>query len=413
MTIITLKGDDMTTRAVRPTGRGFLLLDAHPTGCARIVDDMWSQVHPVDIGDRRRPVVLVIGSSSGYGLAATIVGLARYGIRGVGLCYEKPWSTRRTATAGWYRTIATAQLAARAGTHMEFVSADCFADSTKADVMELIAQQFGPVDYLIYSIASPRRADPVTGNIYKSVIKPIGHTHHTKTLVFDDTRAPLLQEIEIPPATSDEVEATVKVMGGEDWARWIDAMEKCDLIRSGFQTVALSYIGSEMTSAIYREGTIGVAKTHLEETARTLNATLVERHDGRATTSVNGAAVTQSSTAIPGIALYIGLLRSVMGETMRSPISQFVELWDHLLGIAPMEIDHHGRIRLDRWEFANGVQDAVTARWRAATRESITDIADVDWFRNEISRLYGFAVPGVNYDEPLNPDLPWPTDMIY
>ncbi|MGH3801067.1 MAG: enoyl-[acyl-carrier-protein] reductase FabV [Pseudonocardiaceae bacterium] len=399
----------MTTRVVRPTGRGFLLLDSHPTGCARIVADMWSQVPAVDTGNRRRPVALVIGSSAGYGLAATIVGLARYGICGVGLCYEKSWSVRRTATAGWYRTIATAGLAVKAGTRMEFVSADCFADATKTEVMDLIARRFGPVDYLIYSIASPRRTDPVTGNTYRSVIKPVGQAHHTKTLVFDNDGAPLLQEVEVPAATSDEVEATVKVMGGEDWARWIDAMDQYGLIRPGFQTVALSYIGSELTSAIYREGTIGVAKTHLEETARTLNAKLADSHGGRAATSVNGAAVTQSSTAIPGIALYIGLLHSVLGETMHSPISQFTELWDQLVGAKPMKFDDHDRIRIDRWELANDVQDAITARWKAAAPENITDIADVDWFRNEVRRLYGFAVPGVDYDEPLDPDLPWPT----
>lgn len=368
---------------------------------------MWSQVSPVHTGDRRRPVALVIGSSAGYGLAATIVGLARYGIRGVGLCYEKSWSTRRTATAGWYRTIATAQLALKAGTQMEFVNADCFADTTKTEVMDMIAQQFGPVDYLIYSVASPRRTDSVTGITYRSVIKPVRQAHHTKTLVFDGDGVPLLQEIEVPAAKSDEIEATVKVMGGEDWAGWIDAVEQYDLIRPGFQTVALSYIGSELTSTIYREGTIGIAKTHLEETARTLNAKLADSYGGRAVTSVNGAAVTQSSTVIPGIALYIGLLRDVMGDTMHSPISQLTDLWDQLAGIKSMEIDDHDRIRLDRWELANDVQVAVAARWNAATSENITDIADVDWFRNEVYRLYGFTVPGVDYDEPLDPNLPW------
>lgn len=399
----------MATRVVRPTGRGLLLFDSHPAGCAQIVADMWSQVPAVDRGDRRRPVALVIGSSAGYGLAATIVGLARYGICGVGLCYEKPWSARRTATAGWYRTIATARLAAKAGTRMEFVSADCFADATKTEVMDLIARRFGPVDYLIYSIASSRRTDPVTGNTYRSVLKPVGHAHHTKALMFDDDGAPLLQEIEVPAATSDEVEATVKVMGGEDWARWIDTMEQYGLIRPGFQTVALSYIGAESTSAIYRAGTIGAAKTHLEETARTLNAKLAGGHDGRAATSVNGAAVTQSSTVIPGIPLYIGLLRGVVGESMHSPIGQFADLWDQLVGAKPMEVDEHDRIRLDRWELAHDVQDAVIARWQAATPENITDVADVDWFRSEVRRLYGFAVPGVDYDKPLAPDLPWPT----
>ncbi len=398
----------MTMRAICPIGRGMLLLDSHPTGCARIVEDLWSQVPPVDTGERRRPVALIIGSSAGYGLAATIVGLARYGISGVGLCHEKPWSARRTATAGWYRTIATAQLAAKAGTRIEFVNADCFADATKTDVMDLIAQRFGPVDYLIYSVASPRRDDPVTGNTYKSVIKPIGQAQRTKTLVFDDDGTALLREIEVPAAENDDIEATIKVMGGEDWARWINAVERCGLIQPGFQTVALSYIGSELTSAIYREGTIGIAKEHLEETARTLNTALASKYGGRAVTSVNGAAVTQSSTVIPGIALYLGLLRGALGDAMHSPISQLIELWDQLAGTKPIEVDDRNRIRLDGWEFAGDVQNAVTARWKAATSENINDIADVSWFRNEVRRLYGFSVPGVDYDEPADPNLPWP-----
>lgn len=401
----------MTMRAIRPIGRGFLLLDSHPTGCARIVEDMWSQVPAIDAVARRRPVALIIGSSAGYGLAATIVGLARYGISGVGLCHEKPCSTRRTATAGWYRTIATAHLAAKAGARMEFINADCFADATKTEVMDLIAQRFGPLEYLIYSVASPRRADPVTGNTCRSVIKPVGHAQHTKTLVFDDDGTPLLREIEVPAATSEDIEETVNVMGGEDWARWIDAVEASDAIRPGFQTVALSYIGSELTSAIYREGTIGLAKEHLEETARTLNTKLASSHGGRAVTSVNGAAVTQSSTVIPGIALYIGLLRGVLSDAMRSPVSQLAELWDQLAGPEPMKVDDHNRIRLDGWEFAGDVQAAVAARWQVATSENINDIADVTWFRNEVRRLYGFSVPGVDYDEILDPNLPWPTEV--
>ncbi|MGH3773228.1 MAG: enoyl-[acyl-carrier-protein] reductase FabV [Pseudonocardiaceae bacterium] len=397
----------MTARVIRPTGRGFLLLDAHPTGCAQIVADMWSQVRAVDT--HHRPVALIIGSSAGYGLAATIAGLARYGICGVGVSYEKPWSARRTATAGWYRTIATSQMAVKAGTRMEFVNADCFADATKTEVLNLIAQRFGPVDYLIYSVAAPRRTDPVSGHTYRSVIKPIGQAYRTKTLVFDDDGTPFLREIEVPAAATGDVEAMVKVMGGEDWARWIDAMEGRGLIRPGFQTVALSYIGSELTSAIYRRGTIGAAKTHLEGTATTLNAKLANGYGGRALISVNGAAVTQSSAAIPGIALYIGLLRGVMGEAMYSPIDQFTDLWDRLVGTTRMELDDHDQIRLDRRELASDIQADVTVRWRAATPENITDIADTDWFRDEVRRLYGFAIPGVGYDQEVDPHLPWPS----
>lgn len=397
----------MATRIIRPTGRGFLLLDSHPAGCARIVADMWSQVPAAD--SPHRPIALIIGSSAGYGLAATVAGLARHQIRGVGVCYEKSWSERRTASAGWYRTIATSQLAAHAGTHMEFVNADCFADATKTEVVDLIAERFGPVDYLIYSVAAPRRVDPVNATTYRSVIKPIGQAYRTKTLVFADDGSPLLREIEIPAAEGDEIEATVKVMGGEDWARWIDALRQRRLISPGFQSVALSYIGSELTSAIYRRGTIGAAKTHLEQTATALDARLANACGGRALISVNGAAVTQSSTAIPGIALYIGLLRGVMGKAMYSPISQFVDLWDHLVGTTRLELDDHDQIRLDQRELATDVQAEVAARWRAATPDNIADIADIDWFRDEVRRLYGFAVPGVDYDEKVNPNPPWPS----
>ncbi|MBV8540980.1 MAG: enoyl-[acyl-carrier-protein] reductase FabV [Pseudonocardiales bacterium] len=397
----------MTARIIRPTGRGFLLLDAHPTGCAQVVADMWSQVRAADT--QRRPVALIIGSSAGYGLAATIAGLARYRICGVGVCYEKSWSARRTATAGWYRTIETSRMAAQAGTRMEFVNADCFADATKVEVLDLVTQRFGPVDYLVYSVAAPRRTDPVSGITYRSVIKPIGQPYRTKTLVFDDDGTPLLREIEVPAAEGDDVEATVKVMGGQDWARWVAAMEERDLVGPGFQTVALSYIGSELTSAIYRRGTIGAAKTHLEQTATTLDARLADSCGGRALISVNGAAVTQSSTAIPGIALYVGLLRAVMGAAMYSPIGQFTDLWDQLAGTERMELDDHGHIRLDRRELASDVQADVTARWRAATPENIADIADIDWFRNEVRRLYGFAVPGVDYDQEVDPRPPWPS----
>ena len=300
-------------------------------------------------------------------------------------------------------------MATKVGTRMEFVNADCFADATKAEVLDLIAQRFGPVDYLIYSIAAPRRTDPMSGKIYRSVIKPIGQDYRTKTLIFDDDGAPLLREIDVPAAEDDDVTGTVKVMGGEDWTRWIDALEERGLIRSGFQTVALSYIGSEVTSAIYRRGTIGAAKTHLEKTAITLNARLARGSGGRALISVNGAAVTQSATAIPGIALYIGLLRRVMGEAMDSPVGQFTKLWDQLVGTKRLELDDHGQIRLDQRELARDVQRDVAARWQAATPENIATIADIDWFRDEVHRLYGFAVPGVDYDQTVDPDLAWPS----
>lgn len=395
----------MTERIVSPTGRGFLLLDSHPTGCLQSVADMAEAAGAAaPIGDG--PVALVIGSSSGYGLATTIAGLVRQGIRGVGVAFERP-PGRRTATAGWYRTISTASVAAELGRDFTFVNADAFADTTKAEVLGLIAERFGGLDYLVYSVAAPRRVDPRADATYQSVIKPLGSAHTTKTLEFDSDGTPNLREITLEPASEPEAAETIQVMGGEDWSRWIEALAEKDLLNDGFRTVALSYIGSSMTSAIYRDGTIGSAKAHLERTALALDARL-RKLNGRALTSVNGAAVTQASTAIPGIALYVSLLRGVLGEKLQSPMEQSVHLWDQLTGATPLDLDDHGRIRLDRWELDPAVQDEVTARWLAATPEQIGKLADTDWFRTQFRALYGFDVPGVDYAEPVEPDLAWP-----
>jgi enoyl-[acyl-carrier protein] reductase/trans-2-enoyl-CoA reductase (NAD+) len=353
-----------------------------------------------------RKVALIIGSSAGYGLATTIAGLSRYGISGVGVAFERP-PGRRTATAGWYRTIATSSLADQLGSDMTFINADAFADTTKDEVLAEVAKRFGGLDYLIYSVAAPRRVDPRTGETYASVIKPLGAAHTTRTLEFAPDGTAELREVTAEPATPAEAAATVKVMGGEDWGRWITALSSRGLLNDGFQTVALSYIGSSLTSAIYREGTIGAAKLDLEQTAATLTDQL-KSVSGHAFTSVNGAAVTQASTAIPGIALYVSLLRAVLGDKLQSPIEQSLRLWDQLTGATPLDLDDQGRIRLDRWELTDEVQSAVGALWREVTPETIAEVADVDWFRAQFRGLYGFDVPGVDYDAPVEVDLPWP-----
>jgi enoyl-[acyl-carrier protein] reductase/trans-2-enoyl-CoA reductase (NAD+) len=393
----------MTERIISPTGRGFLLLDSHPAGCARTVTDMSAQVKP---RDGERPVALIIGSSAGYGLAATVAGLVRYGVRGIGVGFERP-PGRRTGTAGWYRTIATARLAGELGSELSFVNADAFADTTKDEVLDLVERRFGGLDVLIYSVAAPRRTDPRTGNTYHSVIKPLGTVQRTRTLEFDADGAATLGEVVTEPATEDEAESTVRVMGGEDWARWVTALDGRGLLRPGFRTVALTYIGSPMTAALYRDGTIGRAKAHLESTAAEIEATL-HRLGGRALTSVNGAAVTQSSTAIPGIALYLSLLRASLGPALHTPVEQSVQLWDQLTGAEPLDLDAQGRLRLDRWELAPDVQADIRRRWEAATPETIAELGDVDWFYRQFRALYGFDVPGVDYDRPVDPDLAWP-----
>ncbi|MET7419053.1 trans-2-enoyl-CoA reductase family protein [Dactylosporangium sp. NPDC005555] len=395
----------MAARVVSPTGRGFLLLDSHPAGCFRSVTDMVAQIPP-KAGSQDRKVALVIGSSAGYGLAATLAGLVRHGIDGVGVAFERP-PGRRTGTAGWYRTIATAAVAEEAGSDFTFLNADAFADTTKDEVLDLLEKRFGKLDLLVYSVAAPRRTDPRSGTTYQSVIKPLGAAHTTRTLEFDADGTPALRDVTATPAGEDEAADTVRVMGGEDWSRWVTALADRGLLREGFRTVALSYIGSSLTSAIYRDGTIGAAKVHLERTAEELDERL-RPIGGRALTSVNGAAVTQASTAIPGIALYVSVLHAVLGDALQSPVEQSVQLWEQLTGAAPLDLDEQGRLRLDRWELDPAVQAAVAERWRAITPETIAEVADVAWFRAQFRGLYGFDVPGVDYSEPIDPDLDWP-----
>jgi enoyl-[acyl-carrier protein] reductase/trans-2-enoyl-CoA reductase (NAD+) len=401
----------MNARVINPRSRGFLFLESHPAGCRAVVEEMWQEVPPagaVPSGDSA-PVALIIGSSAGYGLAATVAGLARHGIRGIGVCFEKAPTERRTGTAGWYRTAAVADLARRAGSEMHFVNGDAFSDAVKDQVADLVRERFGRLDHLVYSVAAPRRTDPDSGVSYASVLKPIGRSHRTKTLVFGDDGEPEVRTVELQPAEGDDIEQTVAVMGGADWERWIDHLGERRLLADGFTTAALTYVGSPLTAEIYRHGTIGAAKAHLESTARRLDERLRATVQGRAVTSVNAAAVTQSSTAIPGIALYAGLLRGVLGKELVPPVAQLAELWDQLTGVAPLLPDDAGRVRLDGWELADDVQAEVAQRWAAATTDTIADLADVTWFQEEVRKLYGFDVLGVDYGAPTETATPWPT----
>ncbi|MFD9904167.1 trans-2-enoyl-CoA reductase family protein [Streptomyces sp. NPDC059063] len=392
-------------RVVAPTGRGYLLVESHPAGCLRSVELMRAEVPEPGKPPARRPTALVIGSSAGYGLASTVAGLVRYGIDGVGIGVERP-AGRRSASAGWYRTVATDALARELGSDFSFRNADAFADTTKAETLDLLAERFGGVDYLIYSLAAPKRTDPRSGTTYQSVLKPLGTPYTTRNLEFADDGAAYLREVTVGPANEAETAATVRVMGGEDWSRWITALAERGLLRDGFRTVALSYVGSPLTSAIYRAGTIGAAKADLEATAVALTERLAAV-GGRAYTSVNGAVISQALTAIPGIPLYVSLLRGVLGDRFPSPVAQALQLWDQLTSDHP-DLDESGRIRLDRWELAAPVQAAVAERWRSLTPETLTEQADIPWFRTQFRSLFGFDVPGVDYDTPVETDLPWP-----
>jgi len=336
----------------------------------------------------------------------TIAGICGLGISGMGVSMERPANARRTASAGWYRTAATAELASARNAGFEFFNGDCFDPATKNAVLDHFGATYGPIDYLIYSVASPRRTD-ADGTTYQSVIKPLEEPHTTYSIDVGEATSDLIQ-VNVSPASDAETRATVKVMGGEDWTDWIAAAASRDLLAPAFKTVALSYIGSALTAPIYRHGTIGAAKSHLEETAKALTKSTLGAYRGVAFTSVNGAAVTQASTAIPGISLYVSLLHSVLGSALQTPIQQATRLWSHLTGEESAPLDEQGRVRLDDWEFAEGVQDAVERAWKDAVTAGKAPDDAASWFLTEVRRLYGFDVDGIDYSSAVETEQEWP-----
>lgn len=321
----------MTLRQIDPKQRGFLIVNSHPTGSAATVTRMWEQIPPRSDGSS--PVVLLLGHSAGYGLATLLTGLRQHGIRGVGVAYEGAETERRTASAGWYRTAAAARLAAEAGHDFVFLNTDAFSEKGKREVLNLVEQRFGKVDHLIYSLAAPRRTDPETGTVHHSVIKPLGAPYEAPALDFSDN-TPKVTSVRLEAGTEEERYGTEQVMGGADWQLWVRALAERSLLADHFTTAALTYIGSDLTAPIYRQGTIGAAKEHLERTAGRLNAGVLAGR-GRAMTVVAGAAVTQASSAIPSIALYTTFLRTVLGDGFRTAAQQAADLWDQLTGTAP------------------------------------------------------------------------------
>jgi enoyl-[acyl-carrier protein] reductase / trans-2-enoyl-CoA reductase (NAD+) len=403
----------VVAKVIRPAGMGFILLDAHPVGCARIVDEMIAEARNAPdhtgAGAAAGAATLVIGCSAGYGLAATVAGLYGRHARVLGLCFERPASQRRSASAGWYRVAALAGRARADGLDFEALNGDCFDPAVRSAVLDRAAAKFRRIGTLIYSVAAPRRADPRTGATYQSAVKPIGAAYTARSLTFGEGKPVAVKEATLEQATDAEIEATVKVMGGEDWADWVADLASRDMLEPGFRTVALTYLGSDLTAPIYRKGTIGRAKDHLEATAGQLTAAVLRESGGLALTSVNGAVVTLSSVAIPGISLYLSLLHDVAGPAAQSAVRQSVRLWDHLSGEPGAELDDQGRLRLDDWEFAAGIQDQMRKRWDDDDTAITAGLSDPGWFGREVQRLYGFGVDGVDYTEPVELDVEWPS----
>lgn len=390
---------------VKPRVRGFICTTAHPTGCATHVDEQVTYVEKqAKISGPKK--VLVIGASTGYGLASRIVSTFGAGAATIGVFFERPPASGRTATAGWYNSAAFEQTATKAGHYAKSFNGDAFSDELKQQVIETIKQDWGKVDLIIYSLASPKRKHPQTGELFSSVIKPVGHSFSSKTVNFQNGE---VSGVTIDPSTDEELRQTIAVMGGEDWEMWIKALAEADVLDQGTKTIAYSYIGPELTHDIYRTGTIGKAKDDLEKTAHQLHVYLQEKVAGQAFVSINKALVTQSSAAIPVVPLYISLLYKVMKDKglHEDCIQQMYRLFaDRLYSGKEIGLDDVKRIRIDDLEMQADVQKEIAERWVKLNSGNIEKISDIDGYRQEFLKLFGFGLSGVDYEQDVEVDVP-------
>jgi enoyl-[acyl-carrier protein] reductase/trans-2-enoyl-CoA reductase (NAD+) len=390
---------------VKPKTRGFICTTAHPQGCGKHVLEQIEYVRKQ--GRIKGPEkVLVIGASTGYGLASIITSAFGAGAATIGVFFERPASDNRTATAGWYNMAAFGRTAQAAGLYSKFINGDAFSNQIKEQTIELIKKDLGKIDMVVYSLASPRRVHPVTGESFSSVIKPIGSPYTNKTVDFHSGE---VTEVTIQPASEDEIKQTIAVMGGEDWEMWMQALQNAGVLAEGATTVAYSYIGPEITHAVYKEGTIGKAKEDLEYSSKTIGGRLGEL-GGRSFISVNKALVTQSSSAIPVVPLYISLLYKVMKEkgTHEGCIEQMYRLFADRLYSGSTALDEAGRIRVDDLEMKEDVQKEVAALWKTVNTESLEASSDIKRYREDFFKLFGFGFEGIDYDADteVNNDIP-------
>ncbi len=382
--------------------RGAVCLSVHPHGCEEYVQEQIGYVTAQPRMTRGPRKALIIGASTGYGLATRIAAAFGASAETVGVFFERPADEERTASAGWYNSAFFEEEANKAGLHAWSLNGDAFSDQMKAQTLDLVKRTTGPVDLVVYSLASPRRGP------HSSTLRPIGRPYTNKTVNFQTGQ---VFETTVPPASEDEIKGTVAVMGGEDWQLWIDALRAADLLAAGVITVAYSYIGSSVTAPIYREGTIGRAKEHLEATAQSLNAGLAPLK-GRAFVAVNKAVVTLASAAIPFVPLYVAILYRVMKDrrTHEGCIEQMDRLLRERLYIpGDVPVDEAGRIRLDERELDPAIQKTVGERWQTVTTENLAQLADFDGFRKELSRICGFDFPKVNYSADIDPNIRIPS----
>ncbi|WP_313807538.1 enoyl-ACP reductase FabV [Flavobacterium sp.] len=380
---------------IEPRMRGFICLTAHPKGCEQNVKNQIEYVKSkgkID-GPKR---VLVIGASTGFGLASRITSAFGCDAATIGVFFEKPGTEGKTASPGWYNSAAFEMEAQKAVLYAKSINGDAFSNEVKQQTIDMIKADLGQIDLVIYSLASPVRMHPTTGVLHRSVLKPIGSTFTNKTVDFHTGN---VSQVSIEPATEEDIANTVVVMGGEDWTMWMDAMKNAGVLADGATTVAYSYIGPEVTEAVYRKGTIGRAKDHLEATAFEITDKLKDIN-GKAYVSVNKALVTQASSAIPVIPLYISLLYKIMKADgiHEGCIEQIQRLYQQrLYNGSEVPTDEKGRIRIDDWEMRTDVQERIAKLWGESTTESLVELGDLAGYKQDFLNLFGFGFEGVDY----------------
>ncbi len=392
---------------IEPRMRGFICTTSHPEGCTQNVINQIEYVKSKGTIEGAKKV-LVIGASTGFGLSSRITSAFGSNAATIGVFFEKPPVEGKPASPGWYNSAAFENEAHKAGLYAKSINGDAFSDDIKKQTMDLIKADLGQVDLIIYSLASPVRLHPKTGILHRSVLKPIGEKFSNKTVDFHTGK---VSEVSIEPCSEEDIENTIAVMGGEDWAIWIDALKEADLLAPEVKTVAYSYIGPSVTEAVYRKGTIGRAKDHLEATAFTISDSL-KSINGQAFVSVNKALVTQASSAIPVIPLYISLLYKTMKEngTHEGTIEQMVRLFsEKLYNGSEVPVDEKGLIRIDDLEMSEDVQAKVAELWKMAETDNLEKIGDLKGYRKDFYNLFGFDFEGVDYSKDSNEMLQIPS----
>lgn len=393
---------------IEPKVRGFICTAAHPEGCARNVADQVAYVRD-QVAFEGPKNVLIIGASTGYGLSSRIVSAFGCGAKTVGVFFEKAAQGKRTASAGWYNTVAFEHEANAVNLYAKSINGDAFSNEIKQQTIDLIKADLGQVDLVIYSLAAPRRTDPQTGVTYSSTLKTVGDTFTSKTV--DPIRSEV-KEVTIEPAAEEDIEQTVRVMGGDDWMLWMDALHDSGVLAEDAMTVAYSYIGPELTHAVYKNGTIGRAKDHLQATADALNTKMQSWGQGRAFISVNKSVVTQASSAIPVVPLYISILFKLMKEkgTHEGCIEQIYRLYrDFLYNPNGIQTDEAGRIRIDDLEMDSEIQSQVSDIWNNVDTSSLKTLTDLDGYVDDFYHLFGFNREDVDYAADVDPNQPIPS----